>query len=474
MHNNLLCKYLTNQDHIMNHYGKHFVAIIGGSVAGSEAANLLAKSGYRVAVFDQKMLPYGKIEDGLPNWHSGLRDKEEAAIDKRLSHEGVRFIPGFTLGKDGKIEDLLNDWGFSAVIVAIGAWHDRKIAIEGIEKYYNKGIVKQNDLVYWFNHKHEVDYAGPEYKIVNNTVVVGGGLASLDMVKIAMVELVGRALKDKMDIDVDMFTLEKKGIAKILAEHGTSLEALGVEPCTLYYRRDAEDMPLYPRKKDTPEGIEQARRVSKKLLDNYVAKYLFKFVGRTVPSAIIERDGIFKGMTFQKLDIEDGKLVELKGETIDVETDLLISSIGSLPKETPSLPIAGNMLKTHGEFGCRVEGFDNVFAVGNVVTGRGNILESRKHGREITDMIIDEHLESLEQSDPMADKYEDLFRNIEGDVVKKIGNIGATLSETAVHSNEEINFIINKTKALQERVGYNGDYMAWVEKNRPVRLEDTL
>ncbi|RLD25177.1 MAG: hypothetical protein DRI71_00345 [Bacteroidetes bacterium] len=458
----------------MSHYGKHFVAIIGGSVAGSEAALLLAEKGFRVAVFDQKMLPYGKIEDGLPKWHKALRDKEEAAIDKRLSHEGVRFIPGFTLGKDGTIDELLSTWGFSAVIVAIGAWHDRKIGIDGVENYYNKGVVKQNDLVFWFNHKHEPNYSGPSYVLASNTAVVGGGLASLDMVKIIMIELVKESLEKKKGIITDIFTLEKKGIASILEQHDTNLEELGVGPCTLYYRRDAEDMPLYPRKKDTPEGIVQARKVSKKLLDNYVSKYLFKFEGRSVPKALIEEDNELKGMTFQRVDIQDGKLVELAGDTFDVKTDLIISSIGSLPKETKSLPIAGNMLKTHGEFGCRVEGFENVFAVGNVVTGRGNILESRKHGREITDMIIDEHFDALPDKDPMGEQYEDLFRKIEGDVIKKIDNIGVTLSESEVHSNEEINFIISKTKELQERVGYDGNYLAWAEKNRPIRLEDIL
>ena len=458
----------------MNHYGKHFVAIIGGSVAGSEAAILLAEKGYRVAVFDQKMLPYGKIEDGLPNWKVGLRDKEEAAIDKRLSHEGVRFIPGFSLGRDGKIEDLLNDWGFSAVIVAIGAWHDRKIAVDGIEKYYNKGVIKQNDLVYWFNHKHEPGYTGPRYALANNTAVVGGGLASLDMVKIIMIELVKDALKKKKGITADIFTLEKRGIAKVLEENNTNLEELGVEPCTLFYRRDAEDMPLYPRKKDTPDGIEQARRVSRRLLDNYVAKFLFKFEGRSIPKSLIEQDGKLSGMTFQKVDIQDGKLVELKGDTFDFATELLISSIGSLPKETPGLPIVGNLLKTHSEYDWRVEGFENVFAVGNVVTGRGNILESRKHGREITDKIIDEHLEPLGQEDSLLRKYEDLFKDIEGEVKQKINNISATLAEAELHSEEEIDFIVNKTKELQERVGYNGEYMAWVDKNRPVRLENML
>ena len=193
----------------MNHFGKHYVAIIGGSVAGSEAAAILAEKGYRAVVFDQKPLPYGKIEDGLPNWHVGLRDKEEAAINKRLSYENVRYVPSFRLGSDAKMEELVNDWGFSAVIVAIGAWHDRKIGIDGVEKFYNMGIVKQNDLVYWFNHKHEPDYSGPNYSIVNNTAVVGGGLASLDMVKITMMELVLDGLKKK-GITEDVFTMEKK------------------------------------------------------------------------------------------------------------------------------------------------------------------------------------------------------------------------------------------------------------------------
>ena len=457
----------------MNHFGKHFVAIIGGSVAGSEAALILAEKGYRAVVFDQKPLPYGKIEDGLPNWHVGLRDKEEAAINKRLSHENVRYVPGFRLGTDAKMEDLVNDWGFSAVIVAIGAWHDRKIDIEGIEKFYNKGIVKQNDLVYWFNHKHEPNYSGPSYKIMNNTAVVGGGLASLDMVKIAMMELVLEGLKKK-GITEDVFTMEKKGVAFILDKHNTSLKELGVEPCTLFYRRDAEDMPLYPRKSETPEAIDQARRVSKKLLDNYIAKFLFKFEPRSIPKAIIEEDGQFKGMTFQRVDIQDGRLVELDDDQYDIKTELLISSIGSLPEDTPSLPIERNQLKTHGEFGCKVEGYHNVFAVGNVVTGRGNILESRKHGRQITGRIIDEHLEPLSQSDPMSQKYEDLFRNIESDVEKKMGNIEAALSETKLNSEEEIKFILTKTKELQERVGYDGDFMVWAEKNTPIRLENML
>jgi len=53
-----------------------------------------------------------------------------------------------------------------------------------------------------------------------------------------------------------------------------------------------------------------------------------------------------------------------------------------------------------------------------------------------------------------------------------MGNIETALSEEKVHSDDEINFILTKTKELQERAGYDGDFMSWAEKNTPVRLED--
>ncbi|RME50810.1 MAG: hypothetical protein D6795_09405, partial [Deltaproteobacteria bacterium] len=37
----------------------HFVAVIGGAVAGAEAAATLAEKGFEVVVFDQNALPCG-------------------------------------------------------------------------------------------------------------------------------------------------------------------------------------------------------------------------------------------------------------------------------------------------------------------------------------------------------------------------------------------------------------------------------
>ena len=61
-------------------------------------------------------LPYGKIEEGLPNWHIKLRNKQINEIDKKLNLPNVRFVPNTKIGVDINFLDLVNNWGFSATI----------------------------------------------------------------------------------------------------------------------------------------------------------------------------------------------------------------------------------------------------------------------------------------------------------------------------------------------------------------------
>ena len=249
----------------MKDFKKHYIAVIGGSISGSEAASLLAKNGFRVVVFDMNKLPYGKIEDGLPSWHINLRNRQTEEIDKKLDQENIRYVPLVKIGQDISFNDLVNNWGFSAIILANGAWLDRKFPIDGIDKFRGKELIYQNDFIYWFNHKHEPDYKGKDYKIKDNAIVVGGGLASLDVVKIFMIELVKQKLLELFNINEDLFTIEKYGIDSILKKHNISFEVLKIEGVTLVYRRNAEDMPLKSPRDETLESIEKAKIVSKKL-----------------------------------------------------------------------------------------------------------------------------------------------------------------------------------------------------------------
>ena len=251
--------------------GHHFIAVFGSAVAGSEAAYQLSKRGFRVVVFDQGLLPYGKIEDGLPMWHWKLRNKEEQNIDSKLDQPNILFVPGVKLGRDLGFQEVI-DWGFSAIILATGAWKDRPLPIEGIEMFINKGLIYQNTFIHWFNHHHEPGYRGEQIEIQDNAVVIGGGLASLDVVKVLMIKTVHRALAER-EIEVDLFTLEH-GINKILEKHELTLQDLGVHGCTLYYRRRAIDMPLSPMPDDTPENLKKAQLERQKILENYKKKNL--------------------------------------------------------------------------------------------------------------------------------------------------------------------------------------------------------
>ncbi|MFQ5335631.1 MAG: FAD-dependent oxidoreductase, partial [Flavobacteriales bacterium] len=347
----------------------HCVALVGGAVSGAEAACQLAKRGIHVVLFEQNALPYGKIEDGLPKWHIKLRDKEERKIDEKLNNEYVHFAPCVKIGKDIEFRDLVNNWGFTVVLLATGAWRDRPLPIEGIDGYMGKGLCYQNPFFYWYNHKHEPDYKGPEIKIKDNAVIVGGGLASIDVAKAVMMELVEDALK-KRGIATNMFELERKGIDVILADNGLTLDDIGVKGCTLYYRRRAKDMPLTSMKTDTADLLEKAQNTRVKILEKAMQKFLFRTVECSAPVDAVTNKGKLSGIVFQKTRIEDGSVIPIKGSEFKVETDLVISSIGSIPEQIPGIPVKGQIFDLEDEHTCQIRGYDNVFALGNAVTGR--------------------------------------------------------------------------------------------------------
>lgn len=442
--------------------GHHFIAIFGGAVAGAEAAYQLSKRGFRVVVFDQALLPFGKIEDGLPKWHAKLRDKEEANINRKINQPNIRFVPGVRLGRDIDFDDVLN-WGFSAIILATGAWKDRPLPIDGIEKFIDKGVYYQNPFVHWFNHKHEPNYSGKQYEIKDNALVIGGGLASLDVAKIIMIETVQKALKNH-GIEEDMFTLEH-GINKVLEKHNLTLTELGIVGCTLFYRRRAIDMPLSPLATDTPEKLQKAQIVRQKILDIFQKKYLFKFEGCCIPSESLAENGHLTGIRFQRTKIENNNVIPVE-DFFDVQSPLVVSSIGSIPEMIKGIPSDRGIFNITDPESCLIHGFDNVFAIGNAVTGKGNINESIKHGREITAEIMDGYLKWHQED------YESWHRQTAVKVYRDIARIIEVIEKRKFMPDKVIQEILDKTKAQQEKAGFDGNYEAWVELNTPPRLEN--
>ncbi len=449
----------------------HYVAIIGGSVSGSEAAAMLSEQGVRVVVIDQNALPYGKLEDGLPKWHHNMRDRQEKEIDKKLDHTRVRFIPNLKIGRDYAFQDLV-ELGFTAVILANGAWKDRPLPVPDIEKFRDKGLIYQNDFVKWYNHYHEPGYKGKTYEVKDGAVVIGGGLASLDMMKIVMMELVERALKEKLgdEIIVDQFEMEKKGIDKYLTQFDVKYDELNIKGATLVYRRQAKHMPLKQPQGGTPEALKKAQSVSQRILDNYKEKFHFHFIPEATPVDFMEKDGRLTGLVLQKFrTLDGGKLEKIEGETMEIQTGQVISSIGSIPEKIEGIPYEGDRIKTEGDDAVsRVYGYENVFAIGNAVTGKGNIKTAKDHGSMVTQKLLDDYLQK--NTDAMDTVIEAYNEEVRQKTDEKIAQILRQIFDKDVPDDVTVDHIWEVSKAYQDKVGYK-DYASWIKSHIPVRYE---
>jgi len=444
----------------------HLVAIFGGAVSGSEAAYQLSERGIPSVVFDQNILPYGKIEDGLPKWHSRLRDKEIRRIGEKLSHPLVTFVPEVKLGEDVQFEELAK-MGFSATLLATGAWRDRPLAIDGIDAFLGKGLVYQNPFIYWYNHKHEPGFSGiADYEINDGVAIIGGGLASLDVAKVLMFELVEKALRERGH-EFNMFKLDRS-IAKVLDSLELTLEDLGIKGCTLYYRRRVKDMPLSPLPATTPEEKLKAEATREKILNNYQSKYLFNMAPNHMPIDKITQGENLVGLVMQETEIVDGRVKPIEGSEKEVHFPYVVSSIGSIPELISGIPAQGQTYQIEDEVFCRIKNFDHVFALGNAVTGRGNIKESMVHGREITKNIIEGYLADAEAA-AVHEKNEEIQERIH----EAIGSIAEEVRKNPISENNHA-AIQELVKSFHNKSGYHGDFLKWADEKRPVRLEDLV
>ena len=135
-----------------------------------------------------------------------------------------------------------------------------------------------------------------------------------------------------------------------------------------------------------------------------------------------------------------------------MRTNLVISSIGSLPEGIPGIPIKGNHYRWEDWDLGKLEGYDGVFGLGNVVTGKGNIRASLLHSQQVSNFL-----------------RENFFR----------GAVGAASAEAVQQhlgsreplSAEKMDELRTIVRERQIRVGYIADYETWMNTHTPPDLE---
>ena len=142
------------------------VAVVGAGPGGMSAAYHLKRMGYAVTIFDSQQSPGGIMRYGIPSYR--LPRKILDGEISRLYDIGIEFNMGVRVGTDISWDSIESQ--FDAVFIAIGAWEETHLGIEGTN---TKGIFNALE----FLHQINLD---KNPKIGKKISVIGGGNSAID------------------------------------------------------------------------------------------------------------------------------------------------------------------------------------------------------------------------------------------------------------------------------------------------------
>jgi ferredoxin--NADP+ reductase len=366
---------------------RHF-AVVGSGPAGFYTAEALAKAygeNARIDILDRYPVPYGLIRFGVAPDHQSLKAVSRR-YDKVAETEGVGFIGNVCVGSDVSVADLLEH--YDAVILAIGAPHDRKLGIPGEDL---PGVIGSAEFVGWYNgHPDFADLDPPLDG--THAAVIGNGNVALDVARILSKtrkefegsDIVGHALEalDKSAIRT-ITILGRRGPHQIamtpkeLGELGHLEAALPVV--------DLADFPPV----EADDSLEPGQRKSVTILRefdgiraNKPKAMIFDFFAR--PLAIEGADRAER-VIVERTELDEKGGARGTGETYDVPASLVVSCIGYSTPPLGGVPYddrGGKFLNESGRIS------DRLYCVGWARRGpTGTIGTNRPDGYEVAEAI---------------------------------------------------------------------------------------
>ena len=368
---------------------RHF-AVVGSGPAGFYTAEALAKAygdQARIDIIDRYPVPYGLIRFGVAPDHQSLK-----AVSKRYDQvamsEQVSFVGNVAVGRDVSAAELLGL--YDAVILAIGAPHDRKLGIPGEEL---PGVVGSAEFVGWYNG--HPDFANLDPPLGGtHAAVIGNGNVALDCARILAKnrhefegsDIVSHALKALDRSAIRTITiLGRRGPHQIsmtpkeLGELG-HLEAAA--PVV-----DIADFPPV----EVDDALEPGHRKSITILRDFAShepdgskprEIVFDFFAKPVR---IEGDGKVQRLIVERTVLDDSGSARGTGETYEVPASLIITSIGYQTPRIDGVPYderGGKFANDQGKID------DGLYAVGWARRGpTGTIGTNRPDGYEVAEQV---------------------------------------------------------------------------------------
>ena len=370
---------------------RHF-AVVGSGPAGFYTAEALAKAygdQARIDIIDRYPVPYGLIRFGVAPDHQSLKAVSKR-YDKVAETAGVGFVGNVCVGTDVLVEELLEF--YDAVILAIGAPHDRKLGIPGEDL---PGVIGSAEFVGWYNgHPDFADLDPPLDG--THAAVIGNGNVALDVARILSKtqaefhgsDIVGHAL-DALDRSAikTITILGRRGPHQI-AMTPKELGELGHLEAALPLV-DLADFP--PREAD--DALEPGQRKSVTILRDFndiranrPKSMVFDFFAKPLSiEGAKDNGGHAERLIVERTELDEKGGARGTGETYEVPASLIVSCIGYTTPPIVGVPYderGGKFLNEAGRIAGRL------YAVGWARRGpTGTIGTNRPDGYEVAEAI---------------------------------------------------------------------------------------
>jgi ferredoxin--NADP+ reductase len=364
---------------------------VGSGPAGFYTAEALQKAygdQARIDVLDRYPVPYGLIRFGVAPDHQSLKAVSKR-YDKVADSPGVDFIGNVCIGRDVSVADLLKL--YDAVILAIGAPHDRKLGIPGEDL---PGVFGSAEFVGWYNgHPDFADLQPPlsgEY-----AAVVGAGNVALDCARILSKtrtefegsDIVGHAL-EALDASAirNVTILGRRGPHQV-AMTPKELGELGHLEAAVPVVEEGDFPPV-----EADDVLEPGLRKSVGLLRGFTSlplekpkRIVFDFFAKPLA---FEGNGKVERVVVERTELSDDGGARGTGETYAVPASLVITAIGYSTPPIEGVAYderAGKFLNQQGRIANRL------YAVGWARRGpTGTIGTNRPDGYEVADQVAAE------------------------------------------------------------------------------------
>jgi heterodisulfide reductase subunit A-like polyferredoxin len=307
------------------------VAIVGSGPAGLTAGAFLAQKGYPVTIFEALPAVGGMLYAGIPSYRLPREILDEEINSIRSL--GVEIKTNSPIGQSLTLEDL-NQQGYRAIFLAVGAHQDQKLGIAGEENpHVIPGVV--------FLRKVNL---GQKVEVGERVAVIGGGNVAIDAARTAL--------------------------------------RMGAKEVIIIYRRSRDEMPAYE------EDIEEAEEEGIKIQFLAAPTEIVLKNGKVTSLRCIR-------MELGEPDASGRRRpVPIQGSDFFVEVDTIIPAIG----QTPDLSfLKGVGIETTAQGTLKIDPITlqtskkGVFAGGDAVTGPGIAIDAVAAGKEAA-ISIDRYL----------------------------------------------------------------------------------